>query len=147
FIEGRTVAAIIAELRQASGLGPGKRDEPEVTAAGPRTSPGEAGADLPLNPTGAQGPSARDFRGATASAPLLAASTEPLTCDPAYSRPVANLGMQAARALEHAHSLGVIHRDIKPANLIVDARGNLWITDFGLARLQGGAELTVTGDL
>ena len=55
--------------------------------------------------------------------------------------------MQAARALEHAHGLGVIHRDIKPANLIVDLRGNLWITDFGLARLQGGAELTVTGDL
>jgi tetratricopeptide (TPR) repeat protein len=41
----------------------------------------------------------------------------------------------------------VIHRDIKPANLIVDLRGNLWITDFGLARLQGNGELTVTGDL
>ncbi len=55
--------------------------------------------------------------------------------------------MQAAEALEHAHEQGVLHRDIKPANLLVDGRGNLWITDFGLARLQGDAGLTMTGDL
>jgi tetratricopeptide (TPR) repeat protein len=60
---------------------------------------------------------------------------------------VANLGIQAAEALEHAHSLGVIHRDIKPANLMVDDRGTLWITDFGLARLQNDSALTMTGDL
>src|SRR5262249_15916559 len=74
-------------------------------------------------------------------------STEHSTRKPAYFGTVAHAGVQAARALEHAHSLGVIHPDIKPANLIIDARGNLWITDFGLARLQGGAELTTTGDL
>jgi hypothetical protein len=41
----------------------------------------------------------------------------------------------------------VIHRDVKPGNLLVDGRGNLWVTDFGLARLQSDAGVTMTGDL
>jgi serine/threonine protein kinase/Tfp pilus assembly protein PilF len=64
-----------------------------------------------------------------------------------FFRTVANLGIQAAQALEHAHELGVIHRDIKPANLMLDGRANLWITDFGLAHCQGACELTMSGDL
>ncbi len=64
-----------------------------------------------------------------------------------FFRTVANLGIQAAEALEHAHQLGVIHRDIKPGNMMVDARGNLWITDFGLVHCQGACELTMSGDL
>jgi serine/threonine protein kinase/Tfp pilus assembly protein PilF len=84
---------------------------------------------------------------ATVTPPVGALSTEHSTRRPAFFRTVANLGIQAAEALEHAHQLGVIHRDIKPANLMVDARGNLWITDFGLAHCQGAVELTMSGDL
>jgi serine/threonine protein kinase/WD40 repeat protein/tetratricopeptide (TPR) repeat protein len=62
-------------------------------------------------------------------------------------RRVAELVAQVADALEYAHTMGVVHRDVKPANLLLDAAGNVWITDFGLARLGESTGLTVSGDL
>jgi WD40 repeat protein/serine/threonine protein kinase len=79
--------------------------------------------------------------------PEAALSTENSTGNPAFFRSVAQLGIQAARALEHSHNLGVVHRDIKPTNLLLDARGNLWITDFGLAHVHNDNKLTLTGDI
>jgi serine/threonine protein kinase len=54
---------------------------------------------------------------------------------------IAKIGMQAANALRYAHRQGMVHRDIKPANLLLDSRGKVWVTDFGLAEtVDAGAE-------
>jgi tetratricopeptide (TPR) repeat protein len=52
-----------------------------------------------------------------------------------------------ARAVEHAHSKGVVHRDLKPANIILEPGGRVVLTDFGIAKLLDGEDLTVTGSV
>lgn len=64
-----------------------------------------------------------------------------------HIRLVAELGIQAAEGLHHAHQQAIIHRDIKPSNLLIDQASRLWITDFGLARCQAGNNITMTGDV
>jgi len=113
FIEGLTLAEVVAELRAR-----------RVRGVAPR----------PMRPS--------------ARAAFDAFAGDGRHESEGFCRSVARAGLQAAAALEHAHARGVVHRDIKPANLMVDRRGDLWVTDFGLAFVRTNpAGLTRTGDL
>jgi serine/threonine protein kinase/Flp pilus assembly protein TadD len=126
-IEGCTLASVIHELAGPEDQHAATGDDDPRTApySPPRPAPGSAStAEAQATPT-----------------PWSERGRD-------HYRRVAQLGVQAAEALEYAHQMGVLHRDIKPANLLLDARGNLWITDFGLAQVRhGDAALTMTGDL
>jgi serine/threonine-protein kinase len=51
------------------------------------------------------------------------------------------------RALDHAHSLGIVHRDIKPENVMIRSDGCIKLMDFGIAQLVDHQKLTMTGQL
>jgi serine/threonine protein kinase/WD40 repeat protein len=102
------------------------------------TAAGKEPTSEPTGPCVGGGPETR---------PLAARDTVGLRQAPKPFRRIAELVAQAADALEYAHTMGVVHRDVKPANLLLDTGGNVWVTDFGLARLGEGPGLTLTGDL
>lgn len=141
YVPGRTLAAIIRELRsreQSDGSPRGRASASQKSDIN--------GSELSDNPSNASGSSSAmhsvedeitaSFSGTTAS-----------RTQANYFRWVAHLGWQAAEGLEHAHQLGVIHRDIKPSNLMTDSTEHLWITDFGLALTRTDSDLTVSGDV
>src|SRR5687767_3944481 len=58
---------------------------------------------------------------------------------------VQGLLLQRCGALQYANTNGVGHRDVKPANILVDSRGNVQVTDFGIAKAVDSVQLTQTG--
>jgi len=117
FIEGQSLAALIAGLRAQVAEDPNKS-----------TSTGRKA-------------------GINTTVPIAAIPTQQSTDNRRYFDWVAGLGRQAAVALEHAHQMGIVHRDIKPGNLLLDPRGQLWVADFGLAQVSGDPGITATGEL
>lgn len=156
YIEGQDASKLIQQLRVlaeldqdelpptaegnfnlASSLAVGQFEPPQPTQrhAAVEKEPPEQGSVSREPPTGAD------------TQPLALLTTKDSVRGLKYMRTIAGLGIQAAEALEYAHQNGVLHRDIKPSNLMLDAQGKLWITDFGLARIDGDAGLTMTGDI
>jgi eukaryotic-like serine/threonine-protein kinase len=131
YIEGSSLGEVIAELRlladEDGSLLPGELSGASRLASGLTVGPKSGTASVP------NGRGTGKSRG---------------TRSREFFRSVAQLGIEAAEALEHAHAMGVIHRDIKPSNLLLDERGSLWVTDFGLAHYQSGraGTLTLPGD-
>jgi serine/threonine protein kinase/Flp pilus assembly protein TadD len=144
FIEGISLADVIAQLRDR---------EQTVSRKAAKDAKDDA------NKTATFAPSrlcvSSDSSTDPTTKPIAALSTIRSTTDAAYFRTVAELGIQAAEALDYAHEHGIIHRDVKPANLLVEnclvptanCPPRLWVTDFGLAQVQGDARMTMTGDL
>ena len=58
---------------------------------------------------------------------------------------ILELVMAVGNGLQYAHKQGILHRDIKPSNVLISREGNIYITDFGLARMVEGNS-SLTGD-
>ena len=154
YIEGQTLAEVISHLRQREELEDNAPEEgspdvpnPADSLASGRFAPPKGSSErnaLTAAYTENDTPGAMAETRRTAEAAL---STEQSTKSLTYFRSVAEIGVQVAEALDHAHEHGIIHRDVKPSNVILDNQGKPWVTDFGLARIETDGTLTVSGDL
>lgn len=176
FVDGQTLEELIRRLKSdspsdstparsaaetASLLGPSQKPPPSV----PAEEEQEEGQDMVVEELPAEADESSSFgywlpgdawkssrRNAADSEAVntRARSEDPTTSlasgGSLYHR-IAQLAVQAADAVEHAHQQRIIHRDLKPSNLMLDEHGHIWVTDFGLATTLADNNLTLTGDL
>jgi eukaryotic-like serine/threonine-protein kinase len=163
YIQGHGLDVILEDLRRlragtdahpplAGGIA-GKVDAGSMSVARSLLT-GRFSGPQPDRKTGVQAVTSAEYdtgsNGSAAVLPAAAASISSVlsqSTESGYFRAVARLGIQVAEALAHAHGQGVLHRDIKPSNLLLDVDGHVWITDFGLAKLEGSDGPTQTGDI
>jgi serine/threonine protein kinase/Tfp pilus assembly protein PilF len=119
FIEGQTLAEVIAAIKPVEPRRPGGDVSHDYPPAVDAPTPAVAALSTERN-----SPRGREF----------------------YRR-CAQFIADAGDALEHAHQLGIVHRDIKPGNLMLDSAGKLYVTDFGLAKMDTAVGMTMSGDL
>ncbi|MFF1645605.1 serine/threonine-protein kinase [Streptomyces sp. NPDC058240] len=62
-------------------------------------------------------------------------------------REAARIGLHVLSALRAAHAAGVLHRDVKPGNVLLAKDGQVLLTDFGIAAIEGDSTITRTGEL
>jgi WD40 repeat protein/serine/threonine protein kinase/Tfp pilus assembly protein PilF len=152
-VPGGSTAALVARSLWAGGLtscggateAPPAENRASATAAVAASSTGpaaQASAGAQSHTALVLGASTASLFGASGSS-SLGGSSRP----PTYWQRAAHIGTQVAEALAYAHGQGVLHRDVKPSNLLLDLHGNVWVTDFGLAKLDDQQNLTGTGDI
>jgi serine/threonine protein kinase/tetratricopeptide (TPR) repeat protein len=160
FIHGQGLDAVMEEVRRLrDSANAGSTGQPSLAATVAQTMVNPVPTPMP-NPSVDSAPSTGPDQGMAKGMPNAASrgkkagragnatpSKLHLQGERAYFASVASIGAQAAEGLNYAHAQGVVHRDIKPSNLLLDTSGQVWITDFGLAKADDSDVLTNPGDI